>query len=108
MKYPKVEEAKRAVASGMIKFYPARWEKNIFAWLENIKGLVYQPSIVVGAQNPCMVQKRCRPQRFNTSAHSVEPPADIENWEQDEDVLDTWYSSWLWPFGTLVGQTLTK
>src|SRR5213078_2733843 len=31
----------------------------------------------------------------------MEPPADIENWEQDPDVLDTWFSSWLWPFATM-------
>ncbi len=32
---------------------------------------------------------------------AVEPPADPENWEQDPDVLDTWFSSWLWPFATM-------
>ena len=31
----------------------------------------------------------------------TEPPADIENWERDEDVMDTWFSSWLWPFATM-------
>jgi valyl-tRNA synthetase len=32
---------------------------------------------------------------------SAEPPADPENWVQDDDVLDTWFSSWLWPFATM-------
>ena len=32
---------------------------------------------------------------------SAEPPADPENWIQDDDVLDTWFSSWLWPFATM-------
>ena len=33
----------------------------------------------------------------------VEPPEDGDHWVQDEDVLDTWFSSWLWPFATMAG-----
>jgi valyl-tRNA synthetase len=39
---------------------------------------------------------------------SLDPPADPENWVQDEDVLDTWFSSWLWPFATMDGATKAK
>ena len=42
-----------------------------------------------------------RPNSLQTSTVRMEPPADPENWEQDPDVLDTWFSSWLWPFATM-------
>jgi valyl-tRNA synthetase len=38
----------------------------------------------------------------------VDPPADPENWQQEEDVLDTWFSSWLWPFATMDEETRAK
>ena len=44
---------------------------------------------------------RCPDSPQPTSTVRVEPPADPENWEQDPDVLDTWFSSWLWPFATM-------
>jgi valyl-tRNA synthetase len=75
-------------------------------------GLVHQPPALVGAPHPGVVSQgqsatrsrrrrnsTPRPWRPATCRHDA--PADPENWVQDPDVLDTWFSSWLWPFATM-------
>ncbi len=72
-------------------------------------GLVHQPPVVVGPPQTGMVPQGGRPGKADRGdlrdpekVHvSLEGPSDPENWEQEEDVLDTWASSWLWPFATL-------
>ncbi len=65
-------------------------------------GLVHQPSALVGPSHSGVVSE-ARTRKFAGKAIHVgiEPPSDAENWEQDPDVLDTWFSSWLWPFATM-------
>ena len=55
LKYPRVEEAKKAVKDGHIKFYPQRWEKTYLHWLDQYTGLVYQPPALVGAPHSSLV-----------------------------------------------------
>jgi len=84
--------ALEAVRSGEIKFYPDRFTKVYYHWMENIRDWCISRQLWWGHQIPIWYNK--------TSGEiycEVEPPADIENWTQDEDVLDTWFSSWLWP-----------
>jgi len=84
--------ALEAVRSGDIKFYPDRFTKVYYHWMENIRDWCISRQLWWGHQIPIWYN--------NTSGEiycEIEPPTDIENWTQDEDVLDTWFSSWLWP-----------
>ena len=83
-----------AVNDGQIKFHPAHWTKTYNHWMENIKDWCISRQLWWGHQIPVWYNKD-DPKRLHVS---VDRPEDPENWTQDEDVLDTWASSWLWPF----------
>ncbi len=93
---PLAEPALNAVRSGEIKFHPERWVKTYENWMTNIRDWCISRQLWWGHQIPVWYNKN------NGEIYcEVNPPADIENWEQDPDVLDTWFSSWLWPFSTM-------
>ena len=79
-----------------INFYPKRFEKTFNQWLENIEDWCISRQLWWGHRIPVWYHKQT-----GEIYCEVEPPKDIENWNQDEDVLDTWFSSALWPFSTL-------
>ena len=104
LKYPKVAEAKAAVESGAIKFWPRRWDKTYTRWVDYIRAWRISSHIWWGHRIPVWYRKGVENPDLNNPDEvyvGVEPPADIENWSQDEDSLDTWASSWLWPFATM-------
>ena len=79
-----------------INFYPKRFEKTFNSWLENIEDWCISRQLWWGHRIPVYYH--------NVTGEiycEVNPPKDIENYHQDEDVLDTWFSSALWPFSTL-------
>ncbi len=79
-----------------VHFVPDRFEKTYLHWMENIRDWCISRQLWWGHRIPAWYHKE-------TGEVYVEhePPADIENWEQDNDVLDTWFSSALWPFSTM-------
>lgn len=79
-----------------IKFYPERFNNTFKQWLENIEDWTISRQLWWGHRIPAWFHKETGEVYVNTT-----PPQDIENWNQDEDVLDTWFSSALWPFSTL-------
>ena len=109
LKYPRVEEAKAAVRDGHIKFHPERWSKVYLHWLENIQDWCISRQLWWGHRIPVWYAKGLDKEQLTEAeladpkkVHvSLEGPADKENWVQEDDVLDTWASSWLWPFATL-------
>ncbi len=92
---PLAKEAIAAVKDGRIKFIPERWEKNYLGWMENIRDWCISRQIWWGHQIPAYYHK--------TTGEMVvakENP-DPENYVQETDCLDTWFSSALWPFSTM-------
>lgn len=79
-----------------MNFYPERFENTFERWLENIEDWCISRQLWWGHRIPAW---------FHNETEEIyvgmEAPKDIENWTQDEDVLDTWFSSALWPFSTM-------
>ncbi len=95
---PLAEPAIKAVNDGRIKFYPERWIKTYNHWMENIKDWCISRQLWWGHRIPAYTCDGC-----GEIAVSREPPTVCAKCggaglTQDEDVLDTWFSSWLWPF----------
>jgi valyl-tRNA synthetase len=109
LRYPRVEEAKAAVRDGHIKFYPERWSKVYLHWLENIQDWCISRQLWWGHRIPVWYRQGLDKEKLTEAdlrdpakIHiSLDGPADKENWVQEDDVLDTWFSSWLWPFATM-------
>ena len=79
-----------------INFYPERFEKTFIQWLENIEDWCISRQLWWGHRIPVFYHKET-----GEIYCEMDDPKDIENYIQDEDVLDTWFSSALWPFSTL-------
>jgi len=101
IRYPKIEEAKRAVTAGIIKFHPERWTKTYLHWLENIQDWCVSRQLWWGHRIPVWYRKGADRNDAANRHVALTPPADPQNWEQDPDVLDTWASSWLWCLATI-------
>lgn len=101
IRYPKIEEAKRAVTSGIIKFHPERWTKTYLHWLENIQDWCVSRQLWWGHRIPVWYRRGADRNDPANRHVSLTPPADPTGWEQDVDVLDTWASSWLWCLATI-------
>ena len=112
LKYPAVEESIRAVESDEIKFRPEHQKKTYLRWMENIQDWCISRQLWWGHRIPVYYRKadatELKDKPLDTADMAkgdiyvgITPPPDPENWEQDDDVLDTWFSSWLWPFATM-------
>jgi len=88
--------ALEAVRNGTIKFYPERWSKTYFHWMENIQDWCISRQIWWGHRIPAWYNDKT-----DEMYVGMEEPKDGGTWRQEEDVLDTWFSSWLWPFSVM-------
>ena len=103
LKYPSIEPSTQAVEESRIAFHPERWSKTYSHWMHNLRDWCISRQLWWGHRVPVWYRKNAGAGADPASNVyvGVEPPADAANWEQDPDVLDTWFSSWLWPFATM-------
>jgi valyl-tRNA synthetase len=108
LRYPKTKEALAVVRDHLIRFFPAHWEKVYGQWLENIRDWCISRQVWWGHRIPAWYAKSQTPSSRSQIYVGVAPPNDPENWVQDADTLDTWFSSWLWAYETMDDETRKK
>ena len=87
------QPAIEVVREGRIRFHPERYARTYLEWLENIRPWCVSRQLWWGHQLPVWYR--------GDEVHVAETPPEGDGWERDPDVLDTWFSSGLWPFATL-------
>ena len=109
---PLAEPAIAAVKSGEVKFVPDRWSKIYYNWMENIQDWCISRQLWWGHRIPAwylkgaddgqvFVDETAEGALKQAQEKLGKPELTLADLEQDPDVLDTWFSSWLWPFSTL-------
>jgi valyl-tRNA synthetase len=97
---PLAKPAIEAVEQGKTKFVPETWAKTYFNWMRNIRDWCVSRQLWWGHRIPAWYCDNGHVMVART-APSTCPTCQSSNLRQDEDVLDTWFSSWLWPFATM-------
>ena len=98
---PLAEKAIEAVRTGKTRIIPKTWEKTYYDWLENIRDWCISRQIWWGHQIPAWTCAACGEMVVDLEAPSSCPKCQGADMVQDTDVLDTWFSSALWPFSTM-------
>ncbi|MCI4349928.1 MAG: valine--tRNA ligase [Thermoplasmata archaeon] len=98
---PLAERAVEAVRRGEIRFHPDRWTPSFFRWMEKLDDWCISRQVFWGHRIPVYTCEAC-----HLAVAETEPPKACgrcggERFTQDPDVLDTWFTSWLWPFASL-------
>jgi valyl-tRNA synthetase len=105
---PLAEAAMAAVREGKIRIIPASWENTYFAWMENIRDWCISRQIWWGHRIPVWYCDDCGEINVSRETPATCRKCGSDKLRQDEDVLDTWFSSALWPFSTLGWPDQTK
>jgi valyl-tRNA synthetase len=114
LRYPKTQEALDVVRDHLIRFFPTHWEKVYALWLENIRDWCISRQVWWGHRIPAWYRTHIFPTAHRPGeGYAIEGPvvrnkSPGEGWIQDEDTLDTWFSSWLWAYETMDKGTLEK
>ncbi len=98
---PLARRAIEVVKDGQIKFQPQRWIKVYLHWMENVRDWCVSRQIWWGHRIPVYYCRNCEEIVVAKEEPETCPKCGHNQFKQDEDVLDTWFSSWLWPFSTL-------
>ncbi len=98
---PLAKPAIEAVKSGEIKYIPDRFSKIYMNWMENIQDWCVSRQLWWGHRIPAYYCDECGEVTVSETDVTVCPKCHSDKIHQDEDVLDTWFSSALWPFSTL-------
>ncbi len=105
---PLAERALKAVKDGQTKFHPASWANTYYSWMERIEDWCISRQLWWGHQIPAWYCQDCGHINVEKLAPSKCTKCGSSNLRQDEDVLDTWFSSALWPFSTMGWPEKTK
>jgi len=105
---PMAEKALKAWKDGDIEFFPRKWENTYTHWMENIRDWCISRQLWWGHRIPVWYCKDCGEMIVSREDPTCCPKCKSQKLEQDPDVLDTWFSSWLWPFSTLGWPESTK
>lgn len=97
---PMADKALESWRKGELVFYPRKWENTYSHWMENIRDWCVSRQIWWGHRIPVWYCE-CGETICSREDPDCCPKCGSKNIEQDPDVLDTWFSSWLWPFSTL-------
>ena len=98
---PLAEPALRGLQNGELTILPRRWEKVYLRWLEGIRDWCISRQLWWGHRIPVWTCAGCNEMIIEVETPIQCPKCSGKDLKQDEDVLDTWFSSWLWPFSTL-------
>ncbi len=98
---PLAERAVAAVREGRIRIYPDTWYNTFYSWMENIRDWCISRQIWWGHRIPAWTCEDCRELVVATEDPENCPQCGGSKLQQETDVLDTWFSSALWPFSTL-------
>ena len=98
---PLAKAAVNATNSGSVKFFPDRWKKVYLSWLENVRDWCISRQIWWGHRIPAWYCKDCNEINVHKEIPKTCSNCKSEKLKQDDDVLDTWFSSALWPFSTM-------
>jgi valyl-tRNA synthetase len=98
---PLAREAIAKVESGEIRFQPERWTKVYMHWMNNIRDWCISRQIWWGHRIPAYYCEDCGHMMVAKELPASCAKCSSSKLRQDEDVLDTWFSSWLWPFSTM-------
>ncbi|MBX9741920.1 MAG: valine--tRNA ligase [Chthoniobacterales bacterium] len=101
LRYPKTAQARAAVGEGLVRFFPDRWKKVYDHWLENIQDWCISRQLWWGHRIPAW-------SLAGSDERKVQLDSPGPGWIQDEDVLDTWFSAWLWAHATMDAATRKK
>ena len=98
---PLAERPIEAISNGQLKFVPERWTKIYLDWMTNIRDWCISRQLWWGHQIPAYYCDRCGKMIVAVEKPTNCPDCNYGSFTQDSDVLDTWFSSGLWPFSTM-------